>query len=82
MLQLEKVAIVTAGRVICPHCSSPDMIWCEEVTMAHRILTCDGETLKIASQGEADEIAMDERFRCSDCGEMSAIPDYLSVEFE
>ena len=82
MLQLEKVALVNAGRIVCPHCSSTDMTWCEEVTMAHRILSCDGETLKVACQGEADEIAMDERFRCGECGEMAAIPDWLAVEFE
>lgn len=70
------------GRILCPYCESPDVTWCEEVTMKHRIISCDGNVLKINSQGEAEELAMDERFSCDMCGEMAAIPDYLSVDFE
>ena len=82
MIALKETAAVADGVALCPYCGAAELRYCEEVTICHRVIRITSELVVVDAKGDPEEEAMDARFICGSCGEPSAIPDYLSVEFE
>jgi hypothetical protein len=78
-IALRQQATVMNSTVMCPYCLSVDTRYAYELTVRHRILPVAGDTIRLHQDCETEDLWINERIECAECGQDSAVPDGYEV---
>jgi len=81
MLPIERDAVITNGKLHCPYCGSADVVYSEDLTNRHKVITITNGVIVLDVDGECDDLTSNERIYCEECGTSSGLPEGYDLEF-